>query len=151
MVSDEMYSLDNLQDIVIPDAPPLWPPAPAVLVILGIATAALMVAGWQLIASWRHNAYRRAGLTLLREARTGHEVSVVLKRVALAVFPRGQVAALYGTTWLAFLNRTCACTRFSDSAVLQTDSQAHPELIASAGIWIRRHRLPDNPHSNGGN
>ena len=151
MNSTDMHSLDKLRDIVRPDAPAFWPPAPAVLVILGIATAALMVGAWQLIASWRRDAYRRAGLTLLREARTGHDVSVVLKRVALAVFPRAQVASLYGATWLAFLNRTCEHCCFSDSTVLQPDGQAQPELIACADIWIRRHRLSDNPHLNGGN
>ena len=151
MNSNEMISLDNLRDIVIPEAPPIWPLAPIASVILGIATLALLIAGWQLILGWRCNAYRRAGLVLLREVRTGHEVSVVLKRVALAVFPREQVAALYGAAWLAFLNRTCASGHFSDSAMLQTETQAQPELVAWADIWIRRHCLSGNPHSNGGN
>lgn len=151
MNTNEMASLDNLRDIVIPEAPPIWPLAPIASVILGIATLALLIAGWQLILGWQHNAYRRAGQVLLREARTGHDVSVALKRVALAVFPREQVASLYGATWLAFLNRTCEHCCFSDSAVLQPDARAQPELIASAGIWIRWHRLPDNPHSIGGN
>jgi hypothetical protein len=151
MVSNDMYSLDNLRDIAIPAAPPFWPPAPAVLVILAVATVALLIAGWQLILGWRRNAYRRAGLVLLREVRTGHEVSVVLKRVALAVFPREQVAALYGATWLAFLNRTCASGHFSDGAMLQTETQAQPELFTSAETWIRTHRLPEDLQAKGRN
>jgi hypothetical protein len=150
MNSNEMHSLDNLRDIVIPAAPPFWPPAPTVLVILAIATAVLFVAGWQLLAGWRRNAYRRAGLVLLCEARTGHEVSVVLKRVALAVFPREQVASLYGATWLAFLNQTCDRCCFSDNTVLQMDTQVQPELITSAETWIRAHRLPDSLQVKGG-
>jgi hypothetical protein len=151
MNSNETASLDNLRDIVMPAAPPFWPPAPAVWVTLGVATVALLIAGWQLILGWRRNAYRRAGLVLLREARSGHDVSVVLKRVALAVFPREQVASLYGATWLAFLNQTCDRCCFSDNTVLQMDTQVRPELITSAETWIRTHRLPDNLHAKGGN
>ena len=142
-MNSEPYSLSNLRDIVVPDPPPLWPPAPGVWVVLGIVTAVVLIVCWRLHAVRKGNAHRRAGLALLGDAGTVHDVSVVLKRVALVVFPREQVAPLYGTDWASFLHSTCA--RSSLSEIVATDSrvEASPALIELAGFWIRHHRVPE--------
>ena len=135
-------SLQNLRDIAVPEPPPLWPPAPGVWVLL-IVLAAVVTA---LAVFWRRrradNAYRRAGLALLEDARTTRDVNIVLKRVALAVFPRPEVAPLYGGEWAAFLDGSCPSARFSPFGDLEDDAEAPREVRALARTWIRRHRAP---------
>jgi hypothetical protein len=139
----DQYSLNNLRDIAIPDPPSYWPPAPGVWVALGIVIAIVLLVRWRLRAIRERNAYRKAGLVLLGYVRTSHDVAVVLKRVALAVFPREQVASLYGDDWVAFLHRTCPRRYFSAMAASDTSVESGDELVELAGIWIRHHQVPE--------
>jgi hypothetical protein len=148
-MNGELYSLSDLRDIVVPDPPPLWPPASGVWVALGVVMAVGLVVCWRLHAAWKGNAYRRAGLALLGDGGTAHDVSVVLKRVALAVFPRRQVASLHGDDWVAFLNGTCSRSRFSETGLTNSSAQASPHLVELAGIWIRHHRAPEHRAPDG--
>ncbi len=133
-----------MRDIVVPDPPPFWPPAPGVWVALGIVVLMALLVGWRLHATRKGNAYRRAGLLLLGDAKTAHDVSVVMKRVALAVFPRERVASLYGDDWAVFLHRTCPRSYFSEIVTTDACTESDQELIELAGIWIRHHRVPDS-------
>jgi hypothetical protein len=139
---DPNASLANLRDIALPGPPPLWPPAPGVWVLL-IVIAALVTA---LAVFWRRrwvdNAYRRAGLALLDDALTHRDVNIVLKRVALAVFPRPEVAPLYGTDWASFLDHSCRGVRFSNLSGVDDDAEATRRVRSLARTWIRRHRRP---------
>ena len=142
---DERYSLDNLRDIVLPEPPALWPPAPEVWLLLVVVVAA----GATLLYQWRRqrqaNAYRRAGLELLHRAATLHEISVILKRVALAAFPREQVASLYGEEWAAFLRQTYGRRDFSPLVQVTPDTPADNKARRLAATWIRHHRVPRGP------
>lgn len=140
----DQYSLNNLRDIVIPDPPPFWPPAPGVWVALGIAVVMVFFVGWRLHESRKRNAYRKAGLALMDNVRTSYDVSVVLKRVALAVFPREQVASLYGDDWVAFLHKTCPRSYFSAMDASDADAPPDEELVVLAGTWIRHHQAPES-------
>jgi hypothetical protein len=135
-------SLQNLRDIVVPEPPPLWPPAPGVWVLLVIALAFVVA----LFLLWRRsrarNAYRRAGLALLETARTVREVNVVLKRVALAAWPRPKVAPLYGDDWARFLDGCGARTRFSSFGTNDDAVEPPRELRRMAQRWIQHHRGP---------
>lgn len=141
-------SLQNLRDIVVPDPPPLWPPAPGVWVLLVIAAAIITA----LVLLWRRarerDAYRRAGLALLETARTPRDVNIVLKRVVLAAWPRPEVAPLYGDDWAAFLDGTCSRTRFAALGTID-DSQPSRDLQRLARTWIRHHRAPSRARSGG--
>lgn len=139
---DEQTSLDNLRDILVPEPPPLWPPAPGVWLLLGILIAAATILFFQWRRARQANAYRRAGLSLLNHADTVHEISVILKRVALAAFPREQVASLYGEEWAAFLRRSCAQGDFSPLVRALPDARAGDEVRRLAATWIRGHRVP---------
>jgi hypothetical protein len=142
-MNSDQYSLSNLRDIVIPDAPGLWPPAPGVWVVLGIIVAVVLIILWQWLSSHKRNAYRRAGLALLGNTKTVHDISVLLKRVALAAFPHEQVASLYGRDWVVFLKQTCPESRFSETDLTASSGEANNELIKQAGLWIRHHRVFD--------
>lgn len=140
------YSLDKLRDIVVPEPPPLWPPAAEVWLLLSVAIAAVAIVVYQRRRQQRANVYRRAGLALLRDASTVHEISVILKRVALAAFPREQVASLYGEDWAAFLNQTCKRRDFSPLVRIASDTPTDKKTRRLAVTWIRHHRVPRGTH-----
>ena len=139
---NEKYSLDNLRDIVLPEPPPLWPLASEVWWLLAIIVAALMFLFHQWRQAKKRNTYRRAGLALLDGASTAHDVSVILKRVALAVFPRERVASLYGEEWAAFLQQACNCGDFSIIVQADAYAPASDKIKRLAATWIRRHHAP---------
>lgn len=140
---DEKHSLDNLRDIVLPNPPPLWPPAPEVWLLIAIIVLAAIILFYQWRQVRQRNAYRRAGLALLDGVSTVHDVSVILKRVALAVFPREQVASLYGEEWADFLKQTYASRDFSMIVQAGPDEPASGKVIRLAAAWIRHHLAPE--------
>ena len=147
---DEVLSLSELQDIVLPAVPPFWPPAPGFWILLFLLVVAA-TSFWRWRRShYRKNAYRRAGLELLEQAHSVRDVSLVLKRVALAAWPRDRVASLYGSEWADFLNDSCARCRFDHDSWSKPDEPADPGLISTAAEWIRRHRLPGGKEPRGG-
>ena len=145
---DEKYSLNNLRDIVPPDAPPLWPLATGAWLLLLMLASSAIILIYQRRQAKKRNAYRRAGLALLDGVRTVHDVSVVLKRVALAAYPREQVASLYGEDWATFLRQTCHPRDYSPVLQADPDDPASSEVIQIAGDWIKHHRA-ENPLTPG--
>ncbi len=143
-MDSDQYSLNNLRDIAIPDPPTFWPPAPGAWLALAIVVAVVFLVGWRLVAARKRDAYRRAGLLLLSHAKTAHDVSVIMKRVALAVFPREQVASLYGNDWAVFLHKTCPRGQFPKIVSTDAGAESNQELIELAGVWIRHHRVPEH-------
>jgi len=132
--------LSNLRDIVVPPAVYFWPPAPGWWLV---GAACLVGAGVALAAAVRHrrrNAYRRDALREL-EIADARDISAVLKRAALAAFPREQVASLSGPAWLAFLDRTGG-TRFAATALASMPyggSGDRDAVVAEARRWITSH------------
>jgi len=141
-MDNNQYSLSNLRDIAIPDAPSFWPPAAGAWIALAMVAAIVLLVAWRLHAVRNRNAYRKAGVMLLGSAATAYDVSVVLKRVALAVFPREQVASLYGDEWAAFLHKTCPRSYFKPLVSSDPGAAPNKELVELANTWIRHHRVP---------
>ena len=134
-----MLSLSDMQDIVLPASPPLWPPAPGFWVMLALLVVLIVsLLRWRRRAR-RRNAYRKAGAALLASAGTVHEVSVTLKRVALAAWPRETVASLHDAEWAGFLNDTCQQCNFEAGVWKNGSEAADRALIENASIWIRKH------------
>lgn len=150
MMDNAAYSLDKLHDIVSPPEPGIWPPASGVWVALGLVAVLLVVLCVWLVRRRRRGAYRRAGLALLANAATAHDISVVLKRVALVAFPRPEVAPLHGQDWVDFLHRTGPRAEF-DFLLADDPRQPVPTAArASAARWIRRHRPSPPVATTGG-
>lgn len=113
----KVQELAQLKDIHLPEPIGIWPPAPgwyALAVLLLLLVMALMMA---LRRSYVQGLPKRQALRLLQQYEQEHKlgkkdalicarVSELLKRVALAYFPRQQVAGLKGEQWIAFLNQT---------------------------------------------
>jgi hypothetical protein len=135
------YSLNNLRDIVIPDPPPLWPFATGLWIAIGVVVHTLGLIIWRLMIVRRQNAYRRAGLQLLSTATSTRDVAVIMKRVALAAFPRERVASLYGDDWVEFLQETCPSVSFAAARTSEDSASPSGEFVALARTWIQQHRV----------
>ena len=140
--------LTNLRDLALPPEVAMWPPAPGwwILAAAVLATAAILAVA--AVTYHRRNAYRREALGALDSVDPG-AISSVLKRTALAAWPREQVAALSGTAWLAFLDRTGRTTAFSAGAGRHIETLAFGGVVddgiadaarAAARNWVRGHR-----------
>jgi hypothetical protein len=153
LFADDPGSLDRLHDIATPPPVFWWPPAPAWYALGAIMVVLLVVLAWRVVA-WRlRNRYRRAALAELAEleATAGEPrilaaLAELVKRVALAAFPRERVASLSGVDWLVFLDasaRTNAFThgpgRILESVYECGANRADPELFAAVRHWIKYH------------
>jgi hypothetical protein len=152
----------GLIDIPLPQPVSLWPQTwlsrIAIVVLLAAAIAALL---W-FIHYWRVNRYRREALSELDRierdfvgqapsSELAGQVSILVRRTALAVFPRERVASLAGSAWLAFLDDTCGEHEFSQGVgrllvsapydrITPTDRQIS-SLVDLTRHWIKVHHV----------
>ena len=146
-------SLDLLEDIVVPDPVSWWPLAPAWWVLIAIVVLASACGGWFAYRRWKANAYRRAALRELEALGDGATgIPALMKRVALAVWPRSEIAGLSGERWIAFLRDTSpdGFDEESAEALLEAgyrggdlDAGQRSSLVRSAKRWIATHRRPN--------
>jgi hypothetical protein len=156
-------SLDNLKDIVLPPAVPWLPPAVGWRVVAVALAAGALVLLFRALARWRRNAYRREALRALdaveARVRAGEspaaaaaEISALLKRAALAAFPRSAVADLTGDGWMDFLDRTGRMKDFSGGGAkdlwplacgASLPSSDMSGVVDAARRWLRRHRVAE--------
>lgn len=147
--------LDLMHDPVLPLPVAWWPQTPGWWIVLAWLVLVAMVLAWRGYQHHRQNRYRRDALTLLgaiesrvqeNPAQAAVHIATLLKRTALAAYPRGQVAQLYGDEWADFLLRTSG----HDPAIAQVASQLATaayranvdgtSLLVPARRWIQLHR-----------
>ncbi len=153
--------LDLMHDLVEPEAVAWTPQTAGWLVVALWLLAVLLLVAVRAIRSRRRNRYRRAALAELKalrsRARRGEAVAeplaALLKRTALAAYPRRQVASLCGPRWAEFLRRSSRHDRVvrekADelaAAAYAPDVDAGP-LITPARRWIRIHRVSEADHA----
>ncbi len=120
-------SLQNLHDIVVPSPVGWWPPAPGWYVVAIALPLLLSWIAWKALRYRLANRYRSLALVELRRLSSLARVAAtreqalqqlpgLLKRTALAAFPRTEVAALSGDDWLRFLDRTGQTDAFTRGA-----------------------------------
>ena len=145
----------GLVDIPLPQEVGLWPQTWPARIAIVVLLAAALIAIWQLMRHRHATRYRREALAELKRiensdaAELPAQLALLLRRTALAAFPREQVAPLAGPSWLAFLDRTGNATEFSEGvgrwlasapyarAVL--DGTQRTQLVALVQRWIRGH------------
>lgn len=147
--------LFNLRDIVLPPEVLSWPLSPGwwIVAAAGLALAGCVAA--TAAVRYRQNAYRREalqaleGIGRLAEPAAARQISAILKRAALAAYPRGQVAQLSGAAWLAFLDRTGRTEAFTQGPARALpalafggtgDKEAMAAVVQEARRWISNHR-----------
>ena len=150
----------GLIDIPLPQPlsllPQTWPSRIAIALLLAAAIAAV----WR-IAHQRHvNRYRREALAELGRieqavdadkapAELVTRLAVLVRRTALAAFPRERIAPLAGPAWLSFLDSTYDGSEFSEgpgrllaSAPYQRIAPDGGEVRSLAAVvrrWIGEH------------
>ncbi len=155
-------ALAPLADLVLPPSVGWWPQTWG-WAVLALALALLAgLAAWRWLAVRRRNRYRRQALARLvelaaqRADKAGAVLGMVelLKRTALAAWPRTAVAELAGAEWLAFLEAHGGGTRIVPRVAsllddaeyrprgAQLDDAAFSELVATCRSWIENHRVP---------
>ena len=136
----EIPGLDQLNDIVLPATPSLWLLATEAWFLIAIILYTLIVLVIQLRKKHQTNAYRLLGLELLKKAQTTYDISIILKRVALAAYPRDQVASLYGKDWQAFLEHSAQHGDYSSLINVSPIETATKQQKKLAANWIKKHR-----------
>jgi hypothetical protein len=152
----------GLVDIPLPPPVSLWPQTWPLRIAIAVLLATAIVGLWRLIRRWQVNRYRRQALAeLSRIERTCDpdnapaelvaRLSMLVRRTALAAFPRESVAPLAGAAWLAFLDRTASGVQFSQgpgrllaSAPYQSTAPDGAELRSLTDLvrhWIRGHHV----------
>lgn len=147
--------LDLLEPIVSPGALSLLPQTPGWWVLAGWLLSLVLIAIWRWRVRWLASGYRRQAQAelqkLLNETMAPGSASAaiasVVKRTALAAYPREQVASLSGAEWAAFLEESTG----GDSKVAAGSAQLaqaayrsdiEPEqIVEPARRWIERHRV----------
>jgi hypothetical protein len=124
----------------------------------------LVIVGSLIIWAWAYRQRtrpRRLALAQLKDVKLQYaahsddhwavtQLSHLVRRVALATFPRSQVAGLSGKSWLHFLDTTGHTNQFSDGpgqALHSGPYQPHgpravAELIPLIERWIQQVKIP---------
>lgn len=153
----EGLNLPQLLELLHPPVVPelvSWLPQTVGWQILGLwalVTSILLVV--YSVKAWRRNRYRRDALAVLdeiasrrHEASAPGEIALLIKRTALAVFPRERVANLYGEEWAQFLCESSGGDpRVVNSAhqlatAAYRDGVSGADLVKPAKRWIKVHR-----------
>ena len=142
--------LDLLDPVPEPARVAMTPQTPGWIALGLVLLALLLWAAVILLRRYRANAYRRAALAELQALPRGQDtpaqIAVLLKRTALAAYPRDQVAGLHGDSWLRFLDAHFPgdgfCTGPGQVLALAPwrPTADDPALTALAREWILKHQ-----------
>ena len=143
--------VDLIDKLFEPSPPPpisMVPQTGGWVVLAILAAMAAGYATYRYIGYRRRNAYRQAALEDLAGAgENPAAIAAVLRRTALAAYPRRDVASLSGADWIKFLDRTADKPLFANGvgrALTQapyTDDPAPATgLTQAARDWIIHHR-----------
>ncbi len=155
-MNEDSTSLNRLHDLALPPKISWWPLAPGWYVVLLILLLLVLRTIWQAWTKWKANAYRREALKELARADNASSVAEILRRTALAVAPRSEIAELTGEDWLKWLSTRCSLPVPDSAARLLiagiysagNSSQAPDSTFKSlkdyASCWIQTHQNPNH-------
>lgn len=162
----ESTSLDRFVDIIPADPVTFWPPAVGWWFVIALAALWCLVFLLMRIKRWFKNRYRREALQILEKIESSSssaplstlvQIDSLLKRVALAAYPREQVASLSGIEWMNFLESTGNDHAFQNEPVVRLASAASDvdsaelseqqleTILKTCKKWIRSHSEEAQP------
>lgn len=148
--------LDNLHDFYQPPPPSWRPQTIGWYIVFDVTTLLLAWLAVHLFRRWRESRYRREALSELAHIEAT-QLSALLKRTAISVWPREEVAALSGPAWLKFLDDSAHKPLFENapenriedlalsSSTLSTEDES--ALRHASANWIRHHKSPPRRRS----
>jgi hypothetical protein len=143
-------SLQRLHDFYQPPAPSWMPRTIGWYLLFALLLVLIAWAAWRIVLAWRKNAYRRGAVRELDHLELSR-LPALLKRAALAAWPRSKVASLSCESWITFLQTGDAPSAITEevgrqlieldykSAKLTREEEAR--LRRAARHWIRSHRV----------
>jgi hypothetical protein len=142
--ADASDPVAGLIDIPLPASISLWPETWTSRTTVAVAAVALVVSVAWMLHQRRLSRYRREALAELdRIARApiepvqlAQKLAVLVRRTALAAFPRLKVAQLTGPAWLDFLDRSYGGREFSQGVGRSL------EVAAYQPLGLQRDQLP---------
>ena len=147
--------LDLMHEIVIPEPVPWSPQTAGWWVALFWLFAVVLLVAISVRQKRRRNRYRRDALRALQAVGSNGDlapqasaraVAEILKRAALAAYPRGDVASLHGEAWARFLSESAGNDRQVQGAAEQLAAAAYRpdadggQILEPAKRWVRLHR-----------
>ncbi|MAL83233.1 MAG: hypothetical protein CMF11_02610 [Idiomarina sp.] len=98
-------SLEQLNDIIEPGQAGWWPPSWLTIAVVATLLAGVLVLATVLFRRWQKSKVRKAAMKQLLQQKDANieQITVLLKRAALAYYPRELVATKHSRTWLVFL------------------------------------------------
>jgi hypothetical protein len=147
--------LELMHELELPTPVSMAPETPGWWVLAAWLGGVVLVGAGELIRRRNRNRYRREAESMLDgiaaradddPAGSARDIAALLKRTALAAYPREAVAPLYGARWSAFLSRTTGddpeIAAAADALALsayRADADGR-SLLSPARRWIRLHR-----------
>ena len=135
---------------------------PGWYLIFGLIFLAIIIIAFIQFRKYKKNAYRRQAIVKIEnimeiENRTESifELNSLLKIVAIRIYGRSKVAALYGKQWFEFMAKSIKKTgdiptnNFDDFAItlynkdFSLNETQYNSLIAFAILWIKNHKKTD--------
>ena len=155
----EEASLNNLHDIMLPEAPGFFPLAPGWYILLLLLLTLLLHFALKRYRRYQKEQYRRealgelAGLQQSNRENTMAVLSLA-KRVGLSAYGRENIALLDGDTWWDFmethsqakvkpeLRKEIQTILYQDTST--PDESSFEKILSFVSKWIRTHKVPDH-------
>ncbi len=155
--------LEQLHAYHLPDPVSWWPPAPGWWLLALLVVAGSAIGLWLFMLRRRRRAALRSAQTALRALKAEHDadgddlklirgLSRLLRRFALARFPRTMVAGLTGDAWLGFLDRHTRDNAFTHGvgrSLVEAPYRPQAELPISELSALVEQWIGRNPGGNG--
>ena len=152
-------SLDNLNDIIVPDAVGFLPLAPGWVIVILLALALLFHFAFKAYERYTRSLYKREALKELERytMQSREEMLALLtlaKRVAIAAYGRNQIAKRSGESWWNFMEQHSKVKvskelRAELSDLLygtpKEDDTSQDRVVKDIVIlWIRTHKVTEH-------
>ena len=152
-------SLDNLHDIIVPDAVGFFPVAPGWIITGALLLTLLFHFALREYQYYKKTRYKREALQELKSYTMGSREEIVLllalaKRVGIAAYGRGKVAKLDGEHWWDFMEQHSSVKvsrAFRDHiAILLYDENTQEQGVNFKEVksivvdWVKTHKAIHN-------